>query len=64
MPGGDGGVCRGWGGREGGREREMIALASILPEGMKEVEGVDVVFVQPSMVEEERLARFRYWMGT
>ncbi|KAL1582034.1 hypothetical protein WHR41_09236 [Cladosporium halotolerans] len=31
---------------------------------MKEVEGVDVVFVQPSTVEEERLAQFRYWMGT
>lgn len=52
------------GGGKGGRERGRIASAPILPEGLKEVEGVDVVFVQPSMVEEERLAQFRYWMGT
>lgn len=52
------------GGGEGGRGRGRIASAPILPEDMKEMEGVDVVFVQPSMVEEERLAQFRYWMGT
>lgn len=45
-------------------EKAKIASAPVLPPDMKEIDGVETIFVMPSMNEEERLAQFRYWMGT
>lgn len=47
-----------------GELRGKVVSAPPLPENIESVEGVDVMFVMPSMVEEERLEQFRYWMGT
>lgn len=47
-----------------GQQKGKIVSAPRLPESIQDVEGVDVMFVMPSMVEEERLEQFRYWMGT
>lgn len=41
-----------------------IASAPLIPPDTETVEGVETVFLLPSMQEEERLAQFRYWMGT
>lgn len=47
-------------GEEGGK----IASAPVVPPDAEIVEGVQTIFVMPSMVEEERLEQFRYWLGT
>jgi hypothetical protein len=50
---------------EGGEKKKAkIASAPMVPPDTEEVDGVEIIFVQPSMVEEERLEQFRYWMGT
>lgn len=41
-----------------------IASAPVVPADAEEVPGVETIFVFPSMVEEERLEQFRYWIGT
>lgn len=41
-----------------------IVSAPPIPSDTKTVEGVETVFLLPSMQEEERLAQFRYCMGT
>ncbi|KAL4962883.1 zinc-binding alcohol dehydrogenase family protein [Aspergillus stella-maris] len=46
-------------------ETSKIASAPPVPADAKVVNGVETIFVQPCMDEEaERLAQFRYWMGT
>ncbi|CEI70459.1 hypothetical protein FVEN_g1035 [Fusarium venenatum] len=47
-----------------GDKPTKIVSAPRLPEDAKDVEGVEVMFVMPSTVEEERLEEFRYWLGT
>ncbi|KAF2972623.1 hypothetical protein GQX73_g880 [Xylaria multiplex] len=49
-----------------GREycNAQIASAPVIPQDAKEVNGVNTIFVLPSMDESERLAQFKYWMGT
>ncbi|OBS22662.1 hypothetical protein FPOA_08995 [Fusarium poae] len=47
-----------------GDKSAKIVSAPRLPEDAKDVGGVEVMFVMPSMVEEERLEEFRYWLGT
>lgn len=49
-----------------GRENQKakIGSAPIIPPDAEEVNGVETIFVLPSTDEEERLAQFRYWMGT
>lgn len=49
--------------KDGDRKGKIVS-APRLPESMENIEGVDVMFVMPSMVEEERLEQFRYWMST
>ncbi|GKU06703.1 hypothetical protein FLAG1_09605 [Fusarium langsethiae] len=49
---------------EPGERKAKVVSAPRLPEDAEDVEGVEVTFVMPSMVEEERLDQFRYWMGT
>ncbi|KAL4782797.1 chaperonin 10-like protein [Aspergillus varians] len=44
--------------------KAKIGSAPVLPTDSEEVDGVEVIFVMPSMDEGERLAQFRYWMGT
>ncbi|WQF75408.1 Putative GroES-like superfamily, polyketide synthase, enoylreductase domain, trans-enoyl reductase [Colletotrichum destructivum] len=51
-------------GRGGGRRKAMIASAPVVPPDAEEVEGTETIFVMPSMDEGERMAQFRYWMGT
>lgn len=41
-----------------------IASAPPIPSDAEKVNGVETIFVLPSMDEDERLAQFRYWMGT
>ncbi|OGM45871.1 putative alcohol dehydrogenase [Aspergillus bombycis] len=41
-----------------------IASAPVVPPDAEVVEGVETIFVMPSMVEGERLEQFRYWIGT
>ncbi|KAF9776542.1 hypothetical protein IL306_005251 [Fusarium sp. DS 682] len=41
-----------------------IASAPWIPKDAEDVAGVEVIFVMPSMVEEERLEQFKYWIGT
>lgn len=48
---------------EDGRKAKIVS-APRLPADMKDVDGVEVMFVMPSMEDEERLSQFRYWMGT
>ncbi|OJJ63611.1 hypothetical protein ASPSYDRAFT_63412 [Aspergillus sydowii CBS 593.65] len=50
-------------GKDGG-EGGKIASAPVVPPDTEIVEGVQTIFVMPSMVEGERLEQFRYWMGT
>ncbi|KAL4796275.1 chaperonin 10-like protein [Aspergillus venezuelensis] len=46
-------------------ETSKIASAPPIPADAEVSDGVDIIFVQPSMDSEaERLAQFRYWMGT
>ncbi|KAJ5320293.1 hypothetical protein PENANT_c010G00606 [Penicillium antarcticum] len=41
-----------------------IASAPPLPPNAKEMNGLETIFVFPSVVEAERLEQFRYWLGT
>lgn len=41
-----------------------IGSAPPLPAGAEDVEGITTMFLQPSLVESERLEQYRYWMGT
>ncbi|KAL3479388.1 chaperonin 10-like protein [Aspergillus californicus] len=41
-----------------------IASAPVVPEDAEIVDGMETIFLMPSMVEEERLRQFRYWFGT
>ncbi|KNG80231.1 putative alcohol dehydrogenase [Aspergillus nomiae NRRL 13137] len=41
-----------------------IASAPVVPQDAEVVDGVETMFVMPSMVEGERLEQFRYWIGT
>ncbi|KAB8229609.1 zinc-binding alcohol dehydrogenase family protein [Aspergillus alliaceus] len=49
-----------------GREMKTakIGSAPVLPPDAEVVNGVETIFVLPSMVEGERLEQFRYWIGT
>ncbi|KAF5603226.1 zinc-binding alcohol dehydrogenase domain-containing protein [Fusarium pseudocircinatum] len=40
-----------------------IGSAPWIPADAENVDGVDVIFVMPSAVEEERLEQFKYWIG-
>ena len=50
---------------EGVGERSLakIASAPVVSEDTEVVDGVETIFVLPSMVEEERLEQFRVWLG-
>ncbi|KAF5565912.1 zinc-binding alcohol dehydrogenase domain-containing protein [Fusarium napiforme] len=41
-----------------------IGSAPWIPADADSVDGVEVIFVMPSAVEEERLEQFKYWIGT
>ncbi|KAF5722386.1 zinc-binding alcohol dehydrogenase domain-containing protein [Fusarium mundagurra] len=41
-----------------------IGSAPWIPADAENVDGVEVIFVIPSAVEQERLAQFKYWIGT
>ena len=47
----------------GENHRAKIGSAPIIPPDAEEVNGVETIFLMPSMDEGERLAHFRYWMG-
>ena len=52
---------------EGGEKRKkkaIIASSPIVPPDAEVVDGMEVIFVQPSTEEEARLEQLRYWMGT
>lgn len=46
-----------------GKQEGKIASAPVVPPDAEIVKGVQTIFVMPSMVEEETLEQFRYWMG-
>ncbi|KAI1204007.1 GroES-like protein [Nemania serpens] len=46
------------------KQKAQIASAPPIPQDAEGVDGVETIFVQPSNDERERLAQFRYWMGT
>jgi hypothetical protein len=49
----------------GGDQKAKIASAPLISEDALKVDGVETIFVLPSMADEaERLAQFQYWMGT
>lgn len=52
------------GDRGGENQRAKIGSAPIIPPDAEEVNGAETIFLMPSMDEGERLAHFRYWMGT
>ncbi|PWY73111.1 GroES-like protein [Aspergillus sclerotioniger CBS 115572] len=45
-------------------QKAKIGSAPIIPPDAEDVDGVETIFVMPSMDEEQRLTQFRYWMGT
>ncbi|KAJ5602384.1 hypothetical protein N7537_005340 [Penicillium hordei] len=47
----------------GESQRAKIGSAPIIPPDVEEVNGVETIFLMPSMDEGERSAQFRYWMG-
>ena len=49
---------------EGLEKKAKIGSSPIVPPDAEVVDGVEVMFVQPSNEEDERLEQFRYWMGT
>ena len=49
---------------KGGEKKAKIGSAPIVPPDADVVDGVEIIFLQPSMEEGERLEQFRYWMGT
>ncbi|KAI1011770.1 hypothetical protein LB503_004693 [Fusarium chuoi] len=46
-----------------GTTTAKIGSAPWIPADAENVDGVEVVFVMPSAVEEERLEQFKYWIG-
>ncbi|KAF2703640.1 GroES-like protein [Pleomassaria siparia CBS 279.74] len=56
------GEGRDQGGEKG--ETAKIASAPMIPPDAEVVDGVETVFVLPSVVEGERLGQFQYWIGT
>ncbi|GKZ68296.1 hypothetical protein AnigIFM50267_002974 [Aspergillus niger] len=47
------------------KEKGKIASAPVIPPDVKGADGVEVIFVVPSMDDEgKRLDQFRYWLGT
>ncbi|KAJ5482611.1 hypothetical protein N7475_001423 [Penicillium sp. IBT 31633x] len=46
------------------KQKAKIASAPVVPADVEDVDGVGIIFVLPSMDEGERLAQFRYWLGT
>jgi NADPH:quinone reductase-like Zn-dependent oxidoreductase len=48
----------------GASQKAKIASAPVVPPEVDEVDGVETIFVMPSMDEEERLAQFKYWTAT
>ncbi|KAF5637871.1 zinc-binding alcohol dehydrogenase domain protein [Fusarium sp. NRRL 52700] len=51
-------------GSEENKTTVKIGSAPWIPADAKDVDGVEVIFVMPSTVEEERLEQFEYWIGT
>ena len=52
-------------GQGGASEMAKIGSAPVVPPDVQQVEGLQTIFVMPSMDDEEkRLAQFQYWMGT
>jgi NADPH:quinone reductase-like Zn-dependent oxidoreductase len=50
---------------EQGTESTKIGSAVPIPSDAEDIDGVEVIFVLPSMADEkERLEQFRYWIGT
>lgn len=45
-------------------KKAKIGSAPRVPPDAMAVDGVETIFVMPSMVEAERLEQFRYWIGT
>lgn len=53
------------GGEQGGqKQKAKIASAPIVPPDTEVVDRVDTIFVLPSADERQRLAQFRYYLGT
>ncbi|KAF1844467.1 GroES-like protein [Cucurbitaria berberidis CBS 394.84] len=52
------------GDEEGEKKHAKIGSAPIVPPDSDMVSGVEIIFLQPSPKEEERLGHFQYWMGT
>ncbi|KAF5683574.1 zinc-binding alcohol dehydrogenase domain-containing protein [Fusarium denticulatum] len=50
-------------GPQEGETTAKIGSAPWIPTDAKDVDGVEVIFVMPSAVEEERLEQFNYWIG-
>ncbi|KAG7409021.1 Dehydrogenase azaJ [Fusarium oxysporum f. sp. rapae] len=46
-----------------GKKTVKIGSAPWIPADTEDFEGVEVIFVMPSAVEEERLEQFKYWIG-
>ncbi|SPO06904.1 related to toxD protein [Cephalotrichum gorgonifer] len=46
------------------KKKAKIGSAPIVPPDAEVVDGVETIFVFPSMDEKERLDQFRYWLGT
>jgi NADPH:quinone reductase-like Zn-dependent oxidoreductase len=45
-------------------QKARIGSAPAIPRDAQEINGIETKMVMPSMDEGERLAQFRYWMGT
>ncbi|KAK2592627.1 hypothetical protein QQS21_009692 [Conoideocrella luteorostrata] len=45
-------------------QKAKIGSAPPVPSDAEDVDGVEAIFVLPSTNEDERLAQFRYWLGT
>ncbi|OOG00871.1 hypothetical protein ASPCADRAFT_202701 [Aspergillus carbonarius ITEM 5010] len=45
-------------------QKAKIGSAPLIPPNAEDVDGVETILVMPSMDEDERLAQFKYWMGT
>jgi NADPH:quinone reductase-like Zn-dependent oxidoreductase len=48
---------------EGRDKRAKVASAPLVPPDADSVDGVEVIFIQPSAEEGKRLEQFQYWMG-
>ncbi|KAG9254171.1 chaperonin 10-like protein [Emericellopsis atlantica] len=47
-----------------GTQKAKVASAPLIPPHAESVDGVETVFVMPSMDEKEGLKQFEYWFGT